>query len=183
MARRGALLAALAVALGIAYAEKRPIEAFFFHAPAGIRSLMEVPNVLGSGYAMTALGGVLVLVAIATKRREHVEAARSFALAGALGFALTRIGCLVLAERRPIEGGAMRLFALGGHGVSGHAVGAGLLLSFAAMRRGWVLAVAVVWALLVAWCRMWLGMHYMWNVLLGLVLGFVSGRAHLRRSS
>lgn len=78
----------------------------------------------------------------------------------------------------------MKLFAPGGHGVSGHAAAAALLFwpvrdvlaRDASPRVRQVVAAALfAWAALVGWSRVWLGMHFVWNVELGLVIGFFTG--------
>jgi membrane-associated phospholipid phosphatase len=111
------------------------------------------------------------------------------AVAGVWCFALTQLGQLVLAEARPIEGGAMHWLARGGHGVSGHASAAGMLYSpirrvlardLRAADRQLVTAALAAWAVIIAWSRMWMGMHYLWNVMLGLALGFFTGSSVVR---
>jgi membrane-associated phospholipid phosphatase len=102
---------------------------------------------------------------------------------------LTAAGEFVLAERRPIDGGAMRFFALGGHGVSGHAAAAALLFApvrcvlmrGARRRLRWIASGAMLaWAAWVGWSRVYLGMHFAWNVTLGLAIGFFTGSVAAR---
>jgi membrane-associated phospholipid phosphatase len=97
----------------------------------------------------------------------------------------------VLAEHRPNDGGAMRLFALDGRGVSGHASATALLFwpvrdvlarSATPRARLLVTAVLIAWAVVVCWSRVWLGMHFVWNVSLGLAIGFFTGFVATRPS-
>jgi membrane-associated phospholipid phosphatase len=85
----------------------------------------------------------------------------------------------------------MKLFALGGHGVSGHAAAAALLFwpvrdvlargATPGVRRV-VTAALVAWAVVVAWSRVWLGMHFVWNVMAGLAMGLFTGFVAVRES-
>jgi len=83
----------------------------------------------------------------------------------------------------------MTFRALGGHGVSGHAAAAALLFSPVrdVLARGatprvrrMVTAALLAWAMWVSWSRVWLGMHFVWNVVLGCAIGFLTGRAATR---
>lgn len=181
--------AGLGVALATALASgwKEPIAAAFAGGGEGVaRSVAEVANVAGAGATVTALGVALFALGRWRRWSALVDAALVLAAAGAWCWLLLRVGQIVLAEQRPLDGGAMRWFARDGHGISGHAAAAALLFAPArdilardappAVRRG-IGAALLVWAALVGWSRMWLGMHFLWNVVLGLALGFVAGRA------
>jgi membrane-associated phospholipid phosphatase len=45
-----------------------------------------------------------------------------------------------------------------------------------------VTAALLAWAALVGWSRVWLGMHFVWNVSLGLAIGFFTGFVATRPS-
>lgn len=148
--------------------------------------LAEVANVGGAGATMTLFGLAALVVGRALRRDALVNAALVLGAAGAWCWILTRTGQIVLAEQRPVEGGEMRWFAMDGHGVSGHAAIAALL--FAPVRdvlarrapgsvRHAAAGAIMAWAAFVGWSRMWLGMHFLWNVVLGLALGFLTGHA------
>jgi membrane-associated phospholipid phosphatase len=177
----------LTFAVTLTYVWKRPIAALVEgHGGWLAARLAGVANVAGAGISVTVAGLVLLVVGRGLRRDSLVECALVLGAAGAWGWLLTQAGQLVLAERRPLEGGAMRWFDLGGHGVSGHAAAAALLLApvrdvlaRGASRevRAAISGALLVWAAFIAWSRMWLGMHYLWNVALGLALGFLAGRA------
>jgi undecaprenyl-diphosphatase len=180
-ARQWALVAALVAATLLAYAEKRPLQAFFRRGDNEFeRSVAEFANVFGSGVAMTCLGFIAYVLGRWSRKRAVVDAAIVFAAAGLWCLALTSIGQFVFAEHRPNDGGAMRFFALGGHGVSGHSSAAALLYwpvrdilvrgAKMSVRRA-AGAAFVAWAIVVGWSRVWLGMHFVWNVLFGFAIG------------
>jgi membrane-associated phospholipid phosphatase len=186
LAQRWAALAIFVPCVAAAFVEKRPLEAMFFHRPQSAHGLAEFASLVGDGYTVVALGLTMLFVGYAASWRAFIDTSIVLAVAGVWCFLLTQLGCLVLAEARPVGGGAMHLFALRGHGVSGHAAAAGLLfapLRFVTARdlrhrdRAAISAIMGAWAILVAWSRMWLGMHYLWNVVLGLTLGLFVGRA------
>lgn len=105
-------------------------------------------------------------------------------------FAATEIGQFVLSEQRPGEGGQLRYFRGGGHGISGHTSivasmsvpldrmfftlrpedGAGLKT---AKIFGKTLAYGV--PVLTGWSRMNDNKHFAWNVFLGLGTGWMTG--------
>ncbi len=82
----------------------------------------------------------------------------------------------------------MHWMAFGGHGVSGHAAAAALVFwtvrgsvlkwapAPAPVRRG-ATAALLAWALLVGWSRVYLGEHFVWNVMLGYAVGTACGMA------
>jgi membrane-associated phospholipid phosphatase len=178
------LLVSLLAATGLAYADKWPLVALAQWAhPPGAFHLATFIRYAGAGVAWILVGSVAFVAGRWTRYTPLVEAATALAAGGLWCWLLTDLGQWVLAEQRPVEGGAMRLFSAGGHGVSGHASLAGLLffpcqlLARRASPRGRATTNAIVvgWAALVAWSRMWLGMHFLWNVMLGLGLGTWTG--------
>jgi membrane-associated phospholipid phosphatase len=168
-----------------AYEAKFPLQAFVQGAGGrGAYLVAEAINTCGSGLAMVLLGATALLAGRWWRKPALVDAVWVFAAAGLWCWLLTTLGQLVLSERRPRDGGAMLLLALGGHGVSGHASAAGLLFgpvrnvlarNAPARTRGLVTVALLVWAAWVGWSRVWLGMHFVWNVVLGLGIGFFTG--------
>jgi membrane-associated phospholipid phosphatase len=180
-ARQWALFAALVAATLLAYVEKRPLQAFFQRGHSEFeRGVASFANVFGSGGAMVWLGLIAYVLGRWSRKRAVVDAAIVFAAAGLWCWALTSIGQFVFAEDRPNDGGAMRFFALGGHGVSGHSSAAALLYwpvrdilargAKMSVRRA-AGAASLAWAIVVGWSRVWLGMHFVWNVLFGFAVG------------
>jgi len=166
----------------LAWVGERPLQSAIEGRGGSLASAVATfANLAGSGYAVAALG-VLALAAGTWLRKEDLtQAALVLGAAGLWAFLLVQVGQLVLAEQRPIEGGAMRFLALHGHGVSGHAAAAALLILPArdvwlrrASARSRHLAVVLLttWAAVVGWSRVWLGMHFAWNVVLGFAVGF-----------
>jgi membrane-associated phospholipid phosphatase len=185
---------ALAVGIGsatwLAYLEKWPVQGVLQGRGDGIlRELALLANLCGSGVATASLGVVALLVGLWRRRPALVETAIALGAAGFWCWIFTRTGQVVFAEQRPNDGGAMHFFATDGHGVSGHASAAALLCepvhdilargATPRVRRG-VRAGLIAWALFVAWSRVWLGMHFVWNVVLGLAIGFFTGSAAAR---
>jgi membrane-associated phospholipid phosphatase len=184
-AREWALFLAIAAVTQLAYVEKWPMQACVQGmGGGGARALASFANVCGSGAALTALGFAAFVAGRWANRRALVDAALALGAAGVWCWILVVVGQLVLAERRPNDGGRMVLFALGGHGVSGHAAAAALVFSpvrdvlargATPRTRRVVTAALVAWAALVGWSRVWLGMHFVWNVMLGLAIGLFAG--------
>ncbi len=176
---------AVAATAVIAYVQKRPVQAFVESGgDGGARALALVASACGGGFAVTALGLAAFVGGRWGRKRLLVETAFAFGAAGTWCWICVAVGQLVLAERRPNDGGVMKLFALAGHGVSGHAAAAALLfwpvrdvLARGVTPRFRLLVTAALlgWAALVGWSRMWLGMHFAWNVELGLAAGFFTG--------
>jgi membrane-associated phospholipid phosphatase len=189
-ARGWVTLLAVLSATVLAYAEKRSIQACVQGGGGhGARALALFVDAYGDGFAVLALGTAALVVGRLARKPPLVDAALALGAAGIWCWLFTKTGQLVLAERRPNEGGAMKLFALGGHGVSGHAAAAALL--FYPVRdvlargatprvRCFVTAALLAWALVVAWSRVSLGMHFLWNVLLGLAVGLFTGSVAAR---
>lgn len=151
-----------------------------------IEAVAEFANLTGSGTAVTALGVGSLLLGLALRKDAIVTTSLVLAASGFWGFAFVEAGRFVFAEQRPMEGGMMRFFALGGHGVSGHAAATALLvlpvrhilLRGAAPRtRDVVTVLLALWTVVVGWSRVWLGMHFTWNVLVGGALGFWASAA------
>lgn len=141
---------------------------------------------LGQGPCVVVLGVTLYIAGRTVRGRAAVDTAITLGAGGLWCWLITTGVAFVLAEHRPTEGGSLRLFALHGHGVSGHAAAAALLyrpLRDVMVRdrsshvRHVLGGAAAVWALLVGWSRIWLGMHFLWNVALGLAIGLVTGTA------
>ncbi len=102
----------------------------------------------------------------------------------------TEIGQFVLSEQRPDEGGKLRFFAGGGHGISGHtSIVASMSVPLdrlffridpddgAWKKTGKSLGKGFVYSLpvLTGWSRINDDKHFAWNVLLGLGTGFLIG--------
>ncbi len=180
-AREWTIAVALAAALGAALLEKRWLQDSLQGGGDGVAgAVASAANVAGSGLAVTCAGLVALAIGRLGRRTALVDTALALGAAGVWCWLLTKAGQLVLAERRPVDGGAFRLFALDGHGVSGHAAAAALLVELVryapvraaggrVRRLAWV--AALLWAALVGWSRVWLGMHFVWNVLLGYAIG------------
>ncbi len=161
-----------------AYVEKRPIEALTgIHEPSLATSII---TALGGG-AATAIYVLALLATGHLCRSERLTRAGSvLGAAGACGYLLALTGQFVLAEARPINGGALHFFALDGHGVSGHAAAVSLLaVTISSMlgrdlgkgKRRMLTVGAFAWAAVVAGSRIYLGMHFVWNVLFGIGIG------------
>ena len=188
--RDWAVVVALGSATLLAYLEKWPLQTLIQGHGGGVaRTLASVADACGSGFAVTSLGIAMLVAGLLARKPALVEVAVALGIAGVWCWLLMRVGQIVLAEQRPVDGGAMRFFALDGHGVSGHAAAAALLLypardvlarDAAPRTRRAVGLVAIAWALFIGWSRVWLGMHFAWNVMLGLALGAFAGRAAAR---
>jgi membrane-associated phospholipid phosphatase len=184
-ARQWAVFIAIAAATLATCLEKRAVQAFVQRGDGEVeRALASFANTYGSGVAMTWLGVIAYVLGRWGHKRAVVDTAIVFAAAGLWCWVLMKIGQFVLAERRPNEGGAMRFFAMDGHGVSGHASAAALLYwpvrdilargVRVPVRRA-VGAALIAWAVFVGWSRVWLGMHFVWNVVLGFAIGGFTG--------
>ncbi len=166
----------------LAWAGERPLQSEIEGRGGRIASAVATfANLAGSGYAVAALGVIAFAAGTLLRKEDLTQAALVLGAAGFWAFLLVQAGQLLLAEQRPIEGGAMRFLALHGHGVSGHAAAAAVLILPArdvwlcrASPRSRHLAVALLttWAAVVGWSRVWLGMHFAWNVALGFAMGF-----------
>lgn len=161
----------------MAYAKKRELQARIAKPDSVVA---KVANHVASGNAMLAYGIVLAIVAARTHDPKLSAFVRRFAKSGLIGFAAFEASRFVLAERRPKEGGEMRFFRLHGHGVSGHTFAAALLHDpimatwgpgLSRRNRALLSASLYAWIAFVAWSRVRLDEHYVWNVLLGARLG------------
>jgi hypothetical protein len=103
---------------------------------------------------------------------------------------LTVLGQFILAEERPRNGGEMHYFSSDGHGVSGHAALAASLVcpithqylgedpsdskTRAAVKE---ISKAVIWSLplMTGISRLERDEHYLWNIVLGLTIGYTMG--------
>jgi hypothetical protein len=163
--------------LAIAYAKKRELQARLANRGSVVA---KIAAHVGSGHAMFAFGIALLVVASRTRDPKLRAFARRFAKAGLVGFAQFQAARFVLAERRPKDGGEMRFFRTHGHGVSGHTFAAALLHDpimstwgpdLSRRNRAALSAAIYAWIAFIAWSRVRLDEHYVWNVLLGARIG------------
>jgi membrane-associated phospholipid phosphatase len=174
-------------AVAIAYAKKRTLQRLVARGP---KRVARIADVMGSGQAMFAYWVVLAITAARTGDPKLRVFVREFAKSGALGFVIFESSRFALAERRPKEGGEMRFFAGRGHGVSGHTFAAALLHgpimsawgpSLSRRNRALLSASLYAWVALIAWSRVRLDEHYVWNVMLGARIGLRVSGASARR--
>jgi hypothetical protein len=167
--------------VAIAYAKKREIQARLVNRRS---TAAKIADRVGSGHAMLFYGVVLAIIAARTGDPKLRKFVRLFAKAGLRGFVAFQASRFVLAERRPKEGGEMRFFKLHGHGVSGHTFAAALLHDpimsawgedLSRRDRALLSAALYAWIAFIAWSRVRLDEHYVWNVLLGARLGLGEG--------
>ena len=120
------------------------------------------------------------------RRRKLKETGIAFTVAGLWGSLLWSTGRFIFAEQRPMQGGHMRFFTGDGHGFSGHAAVAAVLVlpirdvllrDRSPAVRNAVTAAAIIWVGLVGWSRVYLGMHFVWNILAGGSVGMLAGAA------
>ena len=168
--------------VAIAYAKKRELQALFSNPSSRVAKIAET---LGCGQAMFVYGSAALIAAAITRDPKLRVFARAFAKRGLLGAAIFEASRFVLAERRPKQGGEMRFFARHGHGVSGHAFAAALLRgpimeawgpSLSPRKRGMLSASLYAWIAFIAWSRVALDEHFVWNTLLGAKLGLRVGK-------
>jgi len=176
-----ALCAAFLAGLAVAWSNERPFQALVEGRGGNIAGVVaRLANLAGSGTAVTLLGLGALLLGHVLRKDALVRATVVLAVAGAWAFLLVDAGQFVLAEQRPLEGGAMRFLASGGHGVSGHAAATALLVL--PVREVWLrratplsrLLATVslsIWCGVVGWSRVWMCMHFAWNVLAGAAIG------------
>jgi hypothetical protein len=165
-------------AVAIAYVKKRELQARLTNRRSSI--IAKIADRAGSGHAMLLYGVALAIIAAHTGDPKLRAFVRRFAKAGAIGFAVFQASRFVLAEERPKDGGAMRFFRAHGHGVSGHAFAAALLYDpimstwgpdLSRRDRALLSAALHAWIAFIAWSRVRLDEHYVWNVILGAHLG------------
>jgi len=186
-ARRWTAAVLFIALLGGAYAWKWPIHALFRGDETGAAEAVAGMGSRFGDFEVPLIAGFALLIAGCAAGRERLLGAGKVLLAAGLICAVAvPLGQFILAEARPRDGGAMRFFALHGHGVSGHAASAALLVWPIAGRltegqKKWIRAVAFflmfAWAIVVAWSRMWDDKHFLWNVMLGAGIGLTSGWA------
>ncbi len=172
-ARGWITFAAFVTAVTVACVEKRPLQSLISTSRPHA-SWLEIPSIVGSGWALDALCITIWLASVPLKRARATAHVTS--VAAIWCFVAVKVGQFILAEDRPLDGGAMHFFRIPGHGLSGHACVAALLIlplvhiaarDFGKTRRVLVAIVLVAWALFVGWSRVRMNMHHVWNVLLG----------------
>jgi len=185
-ASAGAACAYLVATL-LAFLAKRGLQAFVQHGgPPAFDTIAKLADRLGSGMATLGFGLAALALGRLAKKPAWADTALALGGRGIPCWLVTIAGQFVLAESRPRDGGAMHWFALGGHGVSGHAAAAALvfwtvrgtlLKDAAAPVRRAVTAALLGWVLLVGWSRVYLGEHFVWNVMLGYWIATVTALA------
>ena len=165
-----------------AYVKKRELQARLVNPRSRVA---KIADRVGSGRAMLLYGVVLAIVAARTGDPKLRAFVRRFAKAGARGFVMFQASRFVLAERRPKDGGEMRFFRTHGHGVSGHTFAAALLHDpimstwgpdLSRRQRALLSASLYAWIAFIAWSRVALDEHFVWNVMLGARLGINSSK-------
>lgn len=184
-AKGWAAFSLLIISTAVAYVQKKPIECLFLgDGREPIQTVAGIGSLLGDGPTVAAVIITTLISGYLFKRSNAVEAGIVLAVAGALCGILTPLGQFVLAEARPLRGGAMAFFALDGHGISGHASSSAVLFwplysilcrELSKIKQYAVGAILMGWTTMVVWSRMWDGRHYLWNVMLGMALGFSIG--------
>lgn len=175
------LFFAVLAATLFAYAEKGPLQALVEQPRCGtLLRIARFTETVGDGGAAVCYGVTAFVVGRWSKCRAAVDLALTLATGGFWCSMLTKAGQFVLAEARPSDGGMMRFLARDGHGVSGHASAVALVCvatcniltrdTRPAIRRAGCAGVRV-WALIVGWSRIYLGAHFVWNVVLGFAIG------------
>jgi membrane-associated phospholipid phosphatase len=147
-------------------------------------------KMLGEPGMVPALGALLLLHGMAFRQPQARETGWMVIESALYTGVFTEVGKFILSEERPDQGGDLRFFTGGGHGVSGHAAIAASIS--APLSRGlfriddddgrWKrfgkrLGTGFAYGLpvLTGLSRVEDDRHYAWNVLLGLALGFTVG--------
>ena len=175
-------LAAFAVLVTASFAYRQKLQSALRVGRRG-HAVARLVSELGEGRVAVVFVATLLTVGLVRASRRTVEAAIDLAVAFTWAYGLMVVGRWVLAEARPREGGAMHWFSHG-YGVSGHAALAGALFfavrdvlarDVPARQRTLLSAALAAWIVVVSWSRVALGMHYVWNAVLGAGIGlFVS---------
>jgi membrane-associated phospholipid phosphatase len=176
----------------LAFVTQQELQTLLQHEGSrAVDAIARLADYLGSGMATVGFGLAALAFGRLARKPAWVDAALALGVAGIPCWLLTIAGQFVLAESRSKDGGAMHWFTLGGHGVSGHAAAAALVFwtvrgalvrdAEAPVRRV-ATAALLGWALLVGWSRVYLGEHFVWNVMLGYFVGTV-GVVISRRSA
>ncbi len=173
------------VGVAAAYASKRALQSRIAKKAGERAPVARFAELAGCGQAMFAYGLTLAAVARVTRNPTLVEIAKKYSVAGAIGAPLFEASRFVLAERRPWKGGAMKFFARDGHGVSGHAFAAALPYwpimttlgpRLSPLERRALSAALIAWIGFIGWSRVRLNEHHVWNVMLGVSLGWTVGK-------
>ena len=174
-------------AVVLAWAGKRDMQAFIQgHGGASATSLAKFINTYANGAGMAAVALAAFASGHFLRKQRLKDTALVFGVAGVWCAALWSAGRFVFAERRPLAGGAMEFFALDGHGFSGHAAVAALLVlpirnvllrRRSRRMRNALTVLVLAWVGVVGWSRVFLGMHFAWNILAGLAVGFWASAA------
>ncbi len=170
-------VAALGICVVLGYIAKRQLQSLFAGASVGATRFADT---FGSGWAMMILGVAMLAVGRVLSSPRIIRTVIVFGVAGFWSWLSSVVGAFILAEKRPRDGGAMHFFAFDGHGVSGHACAAAVLLMTAhgtllkqssKTTRAFVTLALCAWTVFVAWSRVRTNMHFVWNVLLGVAVG------------
>jgi len=155
---------------------------------------------LGGHLIVPAISGMFLLGGLIGGSRREVETGTMLVESLVFTGIPTLLGQFIFSERRPSDGGNLRFFQIGGHGVSGHAAISSsivrplesqyLTLSeddqtsvtiFKCLGKG----ILYGSPLMVGISRVRSNRHYVWNVVLGLSAGYFTGdlvvRVHRHR--
>ncbi|SQG63493.1 putative integral membrane protein [Corynebacterium renale] len=129
--------------------------------------------ILWTGLFTPELNLLWVLIAVGLARR----APGGFRVGALVGVAAASLSCTVLkrvfGRERPPEELAL-IIETNASFPSGHATAAGALVGIALVtRRPWLIALAVVHAVVIGWTRLYVGVHWLSDVMAGWILGAV----------
>lgn len=140
---------------------------------SAVRSHLTLRQVLGAvtwiGHPLVVDALVLLAAALLWRRHRGVVAV-SLVVAGLVSLLVRELVKDLLNRPRPLDGFTT---ATGGSYPSGHAAGAAFVAGAAVvlLRRGWVAVVATVYAVVVGASRVLLNVHWLSDVIGGLLLG------------